>query len=376
MTADGLVNTARALVGDGRGLLAMDESVPTCNRRFASAGISQTEATRRRYRELLITTPHLAGCISGVILHDETIRQAKLDGTSFLQFLAGAGIVPGIKVDTGAKQLALHQGETITEGLDGLRARLEAYFSMGARFAKWRAVIAVGPGLPTACAISANAHALGRYAALCQEAGLVPIIEPEVLMTGSHTIERCGEITREVLSSVFGQMHRQGVGLDGLVLKVNMVLPGLDSPPAGQVAAPEVADATLACLLEVVPPAVAGIVFLSGGQSSEVASLRLNAINAQSRVPKTRIPWALSFSFARAIQQPALGIWHGEEANAAHAQQVLFHRAACNWAALRGDYDTSMEQRRYGAEQGHDDSIPPFDLDAFMVGHRSLQAAQ
>ncbi|WP_428375494.1 class I fructose-bisphosphate aldolase [Lichenicoccus sp.] len=348
MTSDGLVATAQALVGGGRGLLAIDESVPTCNTRFADAGIDQTEETRRRYRELLITTPHLAECISGVILHDETIRQGKRDGTSFLQVLADAGIIPGIKVDTGARPLALHPSEMVTEGLDGLRGRLQEYSALGARFAKWRAVFPVGVRSPTACGVEANAHALGRYAALCQEANLVPVIEPEVLMTGTHTMARCGEITRHVLCSVFEQMHRQGVRLDGLVLKVNMVLPGLDSPPAEPVTMQEVADATLACLLEMVPPAVAGIVFLSGGQSCERASARLNALNRQTAFARARIPWSLGFSYARAIQQPALHIWGGLEANVGAAQQAVSHRAACNRAALRGDYDAAMEQPGYG----------------------------
>ena len=366
VTSDILVETARALVGSGRGLLAMDESVPTCNRRFAEAGIPQTGEMRRRYRELLVTTPHLGACISGAILHDETIRQATGDGTPFLQVLAEAGIVPGIKVDTGAKPLALHDGETVTEGLDGLRARLQAYSAMGARFAKWRAVLAIGPHTPTACAIAVNAHALARYAALCQEAGLVPIVEPEVLMTGAHSLARCGEVTGELLSCVFEQIGRQGVQLDGLVLKANMVLPGLDQPPAGQVSAQEVADATLRCLLAIVPPALAGIVFLSGGQSAELASLRLNAINAQSTVPRARIPWTLGFSFARAIQQPALHLWQGLEANTVAAQQVLFHRAACNRAALHGAYDPELERRR----------VPPFDLDALIDAPATMQAAQ
>ena len=326
------------LIADYKGLLAMDESNPTCNKRFARLGIPQTEEARRAYRELILTTPGLGECISGVILYDETIRQQKKDGTPFLKVITDAGIIPGIKVDTGAKDMAGHPGEKITEGLDGIRDRLAEYFQMGARFAKWRAVITVGDGIPSRGCIEANAHALARYAALCQEAGLVPIVEPEVLMDGEHTLERCFEVTEEVLRTVFDQLYTQRVTLEGMILKPNMVLPGLTCPK--QASVDEVADATVRCLFRTAPAAVPGIAFLSGGQSGELASARLNAMNVRF---KSRLPWALAFSFARAIQQPALEIWKGEEANVSAAQQTLVHRARCNRAARRGEYNAAME---------------------------------
>jgi len=334
-----LMATARALVAADKGLLAMDESNPTCNKRFAKLGIPQTEEARRAYRELIITTPGLGESISGAILHDETIRQQKRDGTPFLKVITDAGIIPGIKVDTGAKDLCGHPGEKITEGLDGLRDRLKEYFQMGARFAKWRAVITVGEGLPSRSGLEANAHALARYAALCQEAGLVPIVEPEVLMEGEHTLERCRKVTEEALRNVFIQLNCQRVMLEGIILKPNMVLPGLACPQ--QASVEEVADATVNCLLRTVPAAVPGIAFLSGGQSAELASVRLNAMNVRF---KSRAPWALAFSFARAIQQPALEIWQGQEANVLTAQQALIHRARCNQAARRGEYTAAMEK--------------------------------
>jgi fructose-bisphosphate aldolase class I len=339
MKTQELIDTARALVADDKGLLAMDESTPTCNKRFAALGIRQTEAARRAYRELILTSPGLGESISGAILFDETIHQRREDGTPFIKVLADAGIIPGIKVDTGAKAMAGHSGEKITEGLDGLRDRLSEYSRLGARFAKWRAVIAVGEGIPSRGCIEANAHALARYAALCQEAGLVPIVEPEVLMDGSHTLERCREVTEEVLRTVFDQLCTQGVMLEGMILKPNMVLPGLACPQQEDV--DEVADATVQCLLRAVPAAVPGIAFLSGGQSAELASARLSAMNARF---KSRAPWALAFSFARAIQQPALEIWRGEEANVPAAQQALVHRARCNRAARRGEYDAALER--------------------------------
>jgi fructose-bisphosphate aldolase class I len=332
------MDTARALVAGDRGLLAMDESTPTCNKRFAALGIPQTEEARRAYRELIVTTPGLGECISGAILYDETIRQKKNDGTPFIEVLTKAGIIPGIKVDIGAKILAGHPGEKVTEGLDGLRARLQAYFQMGARFAKWRAVIALGDGIPSRGCIEANAQALARYAALCQEAGLVPIVEPEVLMDGEHSLQSCREATEEVLRAVFSHLYTQRVTLEGMILKPNMVLPGLTCPK--QETVDEVADATVRCLLRAVPAAVPGIAFLSGGQSSELASARLNAMNARF---KLRLPWALAFSFARALQQPALELWHGEEANVVAAQKALYHRARCNQAARRGEYSAAME---------------------------------
>ena len=339
MNLQNLTDTAKALVADDKGLLAMDESNPTCNKRFAKLDIPQTVEARRAYREMIVTTPGLGECISGAILYDETIRQQKKDGTPFLKVLTDAGIIPGIKVDTGAKDLAAHPGEKITEGLDGLRDRLKEYVQMGARFAKWRAVIAIGDGIPSRGCIEANAHALARYAALCQEAGLVPVVEPEVLMDGEHTLERCREVTEEVLRTVFNQLNTQRVLLEGMILKPNMVLPGLTCPK--QASVDEVADATVKCLLRAVPAAVPGIAFLSGGQSAELASARLNAMNVRF---KSRLPWALAFSFARAIQQPALEIWQGKEANVPAAQQALLHRARCNRAARRGEYNAAMER--------------------------------
>jgi len=339
MNTQELVDTASALVADDKGLLAMDESNPTCNKRFARLGIPQTEEARRDYRELIVTTPELGECISGAILYDETIRQQKQDGTSFVSVLTAAGIIPGIKVDAGAKDMAGHPGEKTTEGLDGLRERLAEYVGMGARFAKWRAVISIGDRLPSRSCIEANAHALARYAALCQEAGLVPIVEPEVLMAGDHTIARCGEVTEQVLRTAFHQLYVQRVMLEGMLLKPNMVLSGLAC--STQESLDEVADATVTCLLRAVPAAVAGIAFLSGGQSAELASARLNAMNVQFH---SRAPWALAFSFARAIQQPALEIWQGQEANVKPAQQTLLHRARCNQAARRGEYNAALER--------------------------------
>jgi fructose-bisphosphate aldolase class I len=334
-----LTETARRLFADDKGLLAMDESNPTCNKRFARLNIPQTVEARRAYRELIVTTPGLGESISGVILYDETIRQHKQDGTPFLKILADAGILPGIKVDTGAKDLAAHPGEKITEGLDGLRERLKEYFQMGARFAKWRAVIAIGEGIPSRSGIEANAHALARYAALCQEAGLVPMVEPEVLMDGDHTLERCRQVTEEVLRNVFIQLGCQRVLLEGMILKPNMVLPGLACPT--QESVDEVADTTMKTLWRTVPAAVPGIAFLSGGQSAELASARLNTLNLRFQ---TQLPWALGFSFARAIQQPALELWRGEAANVKAAQQALLHRARCNRAARRGEYTAAMEK--------------------------------
>jgi fructose-bisphosphate aldolase class I len=339
MNTQELIATAKELMAGDKGLLAMDESNPTCNKRFAKLGIPQNEESRRAYRELIVTTPALGECISGAILYDETIRQHHRDGTPFLKILTGAGIIPGIKVDAGAKDLAGHPGEKITEGLDGLRERLKEYFQMGARFAKWRAVIAIGDSLPSRSGLEANAHALARYAALCQEAGLVPIVEPEVLMDGEHSLERCLEVTDEALRNVFIQLNCQRVMLEGIILKPSMVLPGSACPK--QVSIDEVADITVGCFLRNVPAAVPGIAFLSGGQSAEIASARLNAMNVRF---KSRAPWALAFSFARAIQQPALEIWQGREANVKTAQQALLHRARCNRAARRGEYSAAMEK--------------------------------
>ena len=342
MNAQSLGDIAAKLLAGDKGLLAMDESTPTCNRRFAKLGIPQTEAARRDYRELLVTTTGLGESISGAILYDETIRQRTTDGKPFVEVLRDAGIVPGIKVDLGAKALAGHPGERITEGLDGLRGRLQEYVRLGARFAKWRAVIALGDGIPSPGCISANAEALARYAALAQEAGLVPIVEPEVLMKGDHPLEACRRATEAVLRSVFEQLHLQRVTLEGMLLKPNMVLAGLASPE--QPTAAQAAGATVDSLLRVVPAAVLGIAFLSGGQSAALASARLNAMHLRFRAAGSPPPWALSFSFGRALQQPALELWRGQAANVPAAQKALSHRARCNQAARRGEYDAAMER--------------------------------
>jgi len=334
MNVQDLTRTAQLLMAGDKGLLAMDESTPTCNQRFARLGIPQTEAARRAWRELIVTTPGLGECISGAILFEETLGQRTEAGTPFAAALADAGILPGIKVDTGARELAGHPGERVTEGLDGLRERLADYARRGARFAKWRAVLAIGADLPSPGCIEANAHALARYAALCQEAGLVPVVEPEVLMEGCHSLARCEVATEDVLRAVFRQLQAQGVMLEALLLKPNMVLPGLAALRQDSVEA--VAGATLMCLRRAVPAAVAGVVFLSGGQPPELACARLNAMNEG---PLARPPWPLGFSFARAIQQPALDLWKGEPMHQARAQQVLLHRARCSQAARRGGYE-------------------------------------
>ena len=339
MSARDLVDTARELLAGDKGLLAMDESNSTCNKRFAILGIPQTEDARRAYRELIVTTPGLSESISGAILYDETIRQQKRDGTPFAKALTEAGIIPGIKVDTGVKDMAGHPGESITGGLDGLRERLQEYAKMGARFTKWRAVIAVGESRPSQGCVEANAHALARYAALAQEAGLVPVVEPEVLADGDHSLERCFEVTEQVLRTVFNQLYTQRILLEGMILKPNMVLPGLTAREHAPV--DKVADATVRCLLQAVPAAVPGIAFLSGGQPSELASARLNAMNVRF---KARAPWALGFSFGRAIQEPALKIWRGEDCQVRAAQEALHNRASCNRAARRGEYDAAMEK--------------------------------
>jgi len=336
-----LIETVRMLLADHKGLLAMDESNGTCNKRFAAVGIAETEAARRAYRELIITTRGLGECVSGVILYDETIRQSRADGVPFVKLLVEAGIVPGIKVDIGAKALAGHADEKITEGLDGLRQRLRDYHDMGARFAKWRAVFGLGERLPSRACIDANAHALARYAALCQEAGLVPIVEPEVLMEGRHTMAQCSEATEAALRALFSQLALQDVSLAGMILKPNMVLPGLAS--SERPTANAVAEATIGVLRRVVPVEVPGIAFLSGGQSGELASARLSAMNSPSASANAATPWALTFSYARAIQQPALQIWAGKDANRSEAQRALLHRAVCNRAARRGHYSASME---------------------------------
>jgi len=338
MSAQQLIDTAETLVAADKGLLAMDESNPTCDERFAAVGVTPTEENRRAYREMLITTPGLGECISGAILYDETIRQHTACGTPFVQVLTDAGIIPGIKVDTGETDMAGYPGEYVTEGLDGLRGRLAEYQQMGARFAKWRAVIGIDENIPTRACIDVNASALGRYAALCQEAGLVPVVEPDVLMAGTHTLSRCAEVTEAVLRAVFAELVRQGVVLEAMILKPNMVLAGSTCPT--QHGIDKVVDATARCLLRAVPAAVPGVAFLSGGQPAELASARLNGLNR--RFPSGP-PWALTFSFARALQQPALELWRGDDTNVKSAQEALYHRARCNQAARRGDYDPEME---------------------------------
>ncbi len=333
-----LINTVSRLFADSKGLLAMDESNPTCNKRFAKLGIPQTEEARRDWRELIVNTPGLSECISGAILYDETIRQKKKDGTPIIKAIIDEGIVAGIKVDKGAKLMAGHSGEKVTEGLDGLRDRLKEYFQMGARFAKWRAVIAISDGIPSRGCIEANTNALALYAGLCQEAGLVPIVEPEVLMEGEHDLHLCFIVTERVLRTVFAQLYLQGVMLEGVILKPNMVIPGLSCTK--QATVDEVADATIKCLLQSVPAAVAGVAFLSGGQSGELASAHLNAMHVRYN---SKLPWPLTFSFARAIQQPAMEIWDGKDENIKPAQQALFHRAKCDQAARQGLYYAAME---------------------------------
>ena len=338
MTSQGLQATAKAMVAKGKGILAMDESNPTCGRRFKKPGIENTIENRRAWRELLLTTPRLADYISGAILYDETIRQATSDGIPFPQYMGQCGIIPGIKVDTGAKDLTGFPGEKVTEGLDGLRERLAEYKGMGARFAKWRAVITIGKGIPTRACIHANAHALARYAALCQEAGIVPIVEPEVLIDGDHTIDRCYEVSSDTLRAVFAEIEEQRVLLEGMVLKPSMVISGLDCPQQARVK--EVAEKTVECLLKNLPENLAGVAFLSGGQSNELATAHLNAMNTMYR----GLPWPLTFSYARALQQPALEAWRGEKANVTAAQKQLYHRAKLNGAASLGQYSEAMER--------------------------------
>jgi fructose-bisphosphate aldolase class I len=336
MNAETLALVARALVAEGKGILAADESYGTIERRFAAVGLESNEETRRAYREVLFTTPGIEDFISGVILFDETIRQRSRDGTPFPELLAKRGILPGIKVDRGTVDLAGFPGEKVSEGLDGLRQRLEEYLGLGARFAKWRAVITIGPGLPTRTCVEANAHAMARYAAICQEAGLVPIVEPEVLMEGDHTIERCQEVTEGTLRRTFAHLAEHAVSLEAILLKPNMVVPGKKCAAAASVG--EVARRTLESLRRTVPSAVPGIVFLSGGQSPVQATEHLNAMNALGPHP-----WELSFSYARALQEPVLEAWRGEPANVARAQRLFYHRARCNSAARGGRYTPGLE---------------------------------
>lgn len=331
--------TALALVARGKGILAADESTGTIEKRFRTQGIEPTEENRRAYRELLFATPGLGAFISGVILFDETIRQKAADGTSLVEVLQAHKIIPGIKVDQGAKALAGFPGEKITEGLDGLRERLAAYAQLGARFTKWRAVIGVGPNAPSSAALHANAHALARFAALSQEAGLVPIVEPEVLMDGDHSLERHEEVTAAALRHVFPELLAQRVRLEAMLLKPNMVVAGSAYPDEPSVQA--AAEATLRCLRRHVPAAVPGLVFLSGGQSDVRATEHLNALNRLDPAP-----WELSFSFGRALQAPALKAWAGNAANVRAAQEALHHRAACNSAARLGTYNPELERSK------------------------------
>jgi fructose-bisphosphate aldolase class I len=333
-----LESTARALVAPGKGILAADESTGTIKKRFDSIGVESTEDTRRAYRELLFTTPGAADHISGVILYDETIRQSASNGTPFPKLLADQGIIPGIKVDLGAKPLAHAPGEQITEGLDGLRGRFEEYRELGARFAKWRAVISIADGgIPTEYCLWTNAHALARYAALSQEAGLVPIVEPEVLMDGTHTLERAFDVTSRTLHAVFTELRDQRVHFEQMLLKPNMVLSGYDADDRAGIQ--EVAEATLRCFRRHVPAAVPGIVFLSGGQTDEDATAHLNAMNAMGPHP-----WELSFSYGRALQAPALKAWHGDPASVPAGQAAYFQRAKLNGLARSGSYSPDLEK--------------------------------
>ncbi|MDQ1568740.1 MAG: fructose-bisphosphate aldolase, class [Actinomycetota bacterium] len=329
--------TASAMVAPGKGILAADESVATASKRLDGVGIPSTAESRRAYREMLLTTPGLANWVSGVILFDETLRQATTDGVPFADYLCDQGVLPGIKVDTGAKPLAGRPGETVTEGLDGLRERVAEYVGLGASFAKWRAVISIGDGRPSPACVSANAHALARYAALCQEGGLVPIVEPEVLIEGEHTIETCEAVTAAVLRAVFAQLAEHGVDLEAIVLKPSMVVPGTASPQTPTV--PEVAAATIRTLRAAVPAAVAGVAFLSGGQSAEVATAHLDAMNRLG--PQ---PWPLTFSYGRALQDPALAAYAADGGSTVEAgQAALSHRARCNSAARAAAWTLGME---------------------------------
>jgi len=330
---------ARAIVADGKGILAADESTGTIKKRFDSIDVESVEETRRCYREMLFTTEGAGEAISGVILYDETLRQSAADGRPFAKVLEGAGMIPGIKVDTGAKPLAGSPNEKVTEGLDGLRERCKEYYELGARFAKWRAVITIaGDAHPSRACISANAHALARYAALCQEAKLVPIVEPEVLMDGDHDIDRCAEVTETTLAETYNQLRTQGVRLEATLLKPNMVLSGTEC--ATQAGVDEVARRTVEVLKRSVPAAVPGIVFLSGGQSDLLATEHLNAMNALGE----RLPWKLSFSYGRALQAAPLKAWGGKAANVPAAQRAFLHRARANGAAARGAWSMEMER--------------------------------
>ncbi len=331
--------TAQAMVATGKGILAADESFGTANKRFQKLGIPTTEEMRRAYREMLFTTPGIGDFFSGVILFDETIRQSTADGTPFVQLLSNQGIIPGIKLDAGAKPLAKSPNELVTEGLDGLRDRVKEYYELGARFAKWRAVITIGEGIPTRRCIEANAHALARYAGICQEGGLVPIVEPEVLMDGDHTLERSYAVHEEVLKTVFYELHRYGIALDQMVLKPSMVISGQTNSQPASVEA--VAQATVKCLLDCVPASVPGCAFLSGGQTDQQATEHLNRMNV---LYGGKLPWKLTFSYGRALQQAAMQAWMGKPENVPTAQKALALRARCNSAASVGKYNPELEK--------------------------------
>lgn len=338
MNQEGLIATVKRLMGDHKGLLAMDESTSTCNKRLAEVGIAQTKEARYTYRDWIIATPGLSEGISGVILCDETLGQSQ-NGRSFIEAVKGVGIIPGIKVDGGAVDMVAHPGEKITEGVESLQERLANYVQMGARFAKWRAVIVMGAGIPSQNCIEANAKILARYALLCQEAGLVPIVEPEVIIDDEATLDRSFNVTQAILRTVFKHLYASQAILEGMILKPNMVLAG--SRSSHQPTIEEVAIATVNCLLQSVPSNVGGVAFLSGGQEPELASARLNEMKKKF---KSQLPWPLTFSFARAIQQPALKIWQGNPAHVSAAQQVLYHRVLCNRAACLGEYSSLMEK--------------------------------
>lgn len=339
MNLEILRKTVSEMLAEGKGLLAMDESTSTCNKRFAALNIPQTIEMRQKFRQWIVTTPGLAESVSGAILFDETIHQSTTEGTTFTDVLKKAGIIPGIKVDEGAVPMPAFPGEEITEGLDGLRNRLEEYKKLGARFAKWRAVIKIDKTIPTHGCIHANAHALSRYAALCQEADIVPVVEPEVLMDGNHTLERCFEVTENVLKILFHELYIQRIALEGMILKPNMIIEGTDAAQKSNVA--EVADATIKCFLHTVPAAVPGIAFLSGGQSPQLASQHLNEMNTRF---KSKLPWIVTFSFSRAIEYPAIEIWGGKDENVEKAQKSLLARARLNSLARKGKYRVDMEK--------------------------------
>jgi fructose-bisphosphate aldolase class I len=340
MNKEQLRSTANAMVQKGKGILAADESNPTCGKRFESIGVESTERNRNIYRDLLFTTGGMEEYISGVILFDETLRQSTIaDGTAFPQYLKNLGVIPGIKVDKGAKELASHSGEQVTEGLDGVRDRLVEYYRLGARFAKWRAVITIGDGgIPTEACIHVNAHALARYAALCQEADIVPIVEPEVLMDGTHSIDTCHEVSQKAFTRVFDELNKQRVFLEGIVLKPNMIVSGIGC--SEQAGVEEVADRTVEVLTATVPDEVPGCAFLSGGQTNENATAHLNMMNSKH---EGSLPWNLTFSYGRALQASALTSWSGKDENIPTAQEAFFQRAKFNGLASKGSYSQELE---------------------------------